>query len=169
MTTIKANKDNYGERRSRASVKYIVIHYTANKGDTAAGNGNYFQRNVTRSSAHFFVDRAGNVVKSVALDHVAWAVGGAKWHNNGGKLYGKASNLNSVSIELCDIVDKDPSEAQTQAVRNTIRYIRKYCPNAKYLIRHYDVNGKPCPKRYINESKWEALYERLAVVGITKG
>ena len=47
-----ANRSNYGGKRSAAGIKYIVIHYTANDGDTAKGNGNYFANNIVRASAH---------------------------------------------------------------------------------------------------------------------
>ena len=34
--TQTAHKSNYGSTRSESSIKYIVIHYTGNNGDTAA-------------------------------------------------------------------------------------------------------------------------------------
>ena len=37
--TIPCNKKNYGDKRMKTD--YIVIHYTANDGDTAVNNGNY--------------------------------------------------------------------------------------------------------------------------------
>ena len=33
-----ANKNNYGAKRSTSNIKYIVIHYTANDGDTDEAN-----------------------------------------------------------------------------------------------------------------------------------
>ena len=33
-----ANPKNYGNKRSLKSIKYIVIHYTANDGDTDEAN-----------------------------------------------------------------------------------------------------------------------------------
>ena len=38
------------------AIKYIVIHYTANKGDTALNNAKYFENVNRNSSAHYFVD-----------------------------------------------------------------------------------------------------------------
>lgn len=174
MISIPADSSNYGLlTRDRSAIRYIVIHNTSNSNDTAEANGRYFQREGINASTHFFIDRKGVVVKSVPLNKTAWSVGGRKWNDcsktGGGRYYGKCTNDNSVSIELCDIVKKDPSDAQIQAVRSTIRYIRKYCPNAKTVIRHFDVNGKHCPVRYMDSRKWGDLYERLAVVGIVKG
>ena len=45
-----ANKNNYGQTRSTSQIKYIVIHYTANDGDTDENNGKYFKNNVVNSS-----------------------------------------------------------------------------------------------------------------------
>ena len=35
-----ASSTNYGSQRSTGDIKYIVIHYTGNDGDTAVNNGN---------------------------------------------------------------------------------------------------------------------------------
>lgn len=159
---IPCNPANYGSRRSHNDVWYIVIHYTAGTKDTAENEGNYFARNKVKASAHFFVDRTGKIVKSVDLSRVAWSVGGKKYPNTkGGKYYGKCTNNNSVSIELCAIADKDPSAKQIQAVRECIQYIQTHCPNAKIIIRHYDVTGKLCPLRMVDENKWKEFKEQL--------
>lgn len=156
---------SYGEKRSRKSVKYIVIHYTGNNGDTAKGNANYFAYANTRAAgAHFFVGQKGSVYKSVPMNRVAWSVGG-RYDTDGGAgfYYLKCTNANSVSIELCDNMTKDPSNAQVKAVKELIKYIQKWCPNAKTIIRHWDVNGKDCPIRMIGtgNDKWRAFLRRV--------
>lgn len=170
MKKIQASKHSYdyNTKRSHDAVKFIVIHYTENDGDTAQGNGNFFAKGNTKSAgAHFFVDRKGNIVKSVDLNRVAWSVGGRKYNNKGGKLYGIANNRNSVSIEMCDCKSNIyPSEAQIEAMVSVIKYIRKHCKNANLLIRHYDVNGKPCPGTMTDETeegheRWLKLKARL--------
>lgn len=165
MKVIKANQSNYGSKRNHDTVKYIIIHYTAGKGDTAENEGRYFQGKNRKASAHFFIGQDGTVVKSVGLDRIAWSVGGRKYSDckktGGGRLYGIANNSNSVSIELCDNLTKDPSEAQIRAVRSTIAYIRKYCQNADTIIRHFDVNGKHCPARMIDSKKWNTFLKML--------
>lgn len=170
MKKIQANRHayDYDTKRSRNAVKFIVIHYTGIDGDTAQAEGNYFAHTNTRSAgAHFFVDRKGNIVKSVNLNRVAWSVGGKKYANKGGKLFGIANNNNSVSIEMCDCRSNIyPSEAQIKAMVSVIKYIRKHCKNANLLIRHYDVNGKPCPGTMTDETeegheRWIKLKARL--------
>lgn len=155
-----AKKISYSQtKRSRKNVKYIVIHYTGNKGDTAKNNAVYFANSNTREAgAHFFVDRKGEIWRSIPMNRTAWAVGGFYTNKDGaGVYYNKCTNANSVSIELCDVADKDPSQAQIDAVEWLIKnYIRKYCPNAKTIIRHWDVNGKTCPARMVgtDNKKW---------------
>ena len=61
-------------------------------------------------------------------------------------------------------VNKFPSEKQKKKVIKLIKYIRKHCPNAKTIIRHYDVNGKQCPLLYVkDEAKWKAFKREIDV------
>lgn len=166
MKFIKAKPISYGGVRPRKDVKYIVIHYTAGDGDTAENCANYFKNVNTRTAgAHFFIGQNGTIIKSIALNKIAWSVGGGKYTDckttGGGKLYGVANNTNSVSIELCDNLNYDPSPAQIKAVKKCIRYIRTYCPNAKTVIRHFDVTGKHCPARMMNDKKWKCFLKLI--------
>ena len=149
-TYIPASGYSYGGKRNRSVVEFIVIHYTAGKGDAARNEANYFRYGNQRyAGAHFFVDQHGDVIQSVRMNRTAWSVGGAIWteeaRRGGASLYNVATNFNSVSIELCDLVNKAPSDAMIRATRKLVEYIQKKCPNAKTIIRHWDVNGKPCP------------------------
>lgn len=134
------------KKRSRKDIKYIVIHYTGNKGDTAENNAKYFSTSNTRQAgAHFFVGGKGVIYKSVNMNRTAWAVGGLYSQKNGaGSYYKQCTNYNSVSIELCDACT-GYTEKQAKKVKKLIKHIQKYCPNAKTIIRHWDVNGKQCP------------------------
>lgn len=40
---VPADPSNYYSGRGGNSIKYIVMHYTANDGDTDEGNAHYFQ------------------------------------------------------------------------------------------------------------------------------
>ena len=163
MIKILANSKNYNSaiKRAYSDVHFIIIHYTAGRGDTAENEGNYFHNNVVRASANYFVGRDGTVVLSVPLSHTAYSVGGAKYpdcrETGGGKMYGIIRNANSVSIELCDNLDKDPSEAQIEAVKELIKHIKRYCKNIKGIYRHFDVNGKHCPARMMDNKRWNAF------------
>ena len=155
-----ANRNNYGNKRSLSSIKYIVIHYTANDGDCDENNGKYFHNNVVKASAHDFVD-SDSVTHSVPYDYEAYSVGGIYTKDkNGGKYYGKCINNNSVSIELCDDL-KNGSIYPTQAtidnaIALTVNLCKKFNINPKTnVIRHYEVNYKNCPQYWLDNNKWK--------------
>ena len=68
-----ANRKNYGDERATSKIKYIVLHYTANDGDTDEANAKYFKNNVVKASAHYFVD-SNSVTQSVPDNYTAWSV-----------------------------------------------------------------------------------------------
>ncbi len=162
---IPAKSVSYGGTRALNSVKYIVIHYTGNDNDTALANCNFFKNSNTRSAGcHWFVDRSGAVYQSIDMKRIAWSVGGFFTQSNGaGSYYKKCTNTNSVSIEMCDVKNQYPSGAQVSAIKKLIAYIQSECPNAKTIIRHWDVNGKSCPARMTgtNNAEWKKFYSQI--------
>lgn len=154
---LHAKSISYGSKRNLKDIRYIVIHYTGNENDTAKGNCNYFATSNTRlAGAHFFVDKKGEVWKSINMNLSAYAVGNIYPRiAGGGTYYKKCTNSNSVSIELCDCT-KSSNWEQMLATRQLVLYIQKKCPNAKTIIRHFDVNNKTCPAPMIgvNNKKW---------------
>lgn len=160
--TLLANIKNYGGKRSLKSIKYIVIHYTANDGDKAINNAKFFRNNVVKASAHYFVDD-DSCVKSVPIHNIAWSVGGKKYSNcaktGGGKFYGICTNANSINIELCGTI-KNGKIYPTQATINnaltlTRKLMKKYNIDKAHVIRHFDVTGKPCPAYRTDDKKWK--------------
>lgn len=167
IESIPAKSVSYGGKRNLSSVKAIVIHYTGNKNDTAVNNAKYFKNTNTRAAgAHYFVDQKGNIVQSINPVYVAYSVGGSKYSDcaktGGGKYYKTFTNANTVSIELCDIVDKEPSSKMIKSVSNLIQAIRKTCPNAQTIVRHFDVNGKHCPASMMDNSKWQKFLQSVS-------
>lgn len=171
----QAKPISYGGTRALSSVRFVVIHNTGNKNDSSAGNASFFSRygdgNTRNAGAHFFIDQDGVIYQTIKLDRIAWAVGDPVQTTSHGaaSLHGKCTNTNSVSIELCDIVSKNPSKAMIKSTKEVIAYIRQHCKNAKTVCRHYDVSGKDCPERMTNETdtkkkRWlnflEAIGER---------
>lgn len=153
-----ANKANYGARRDASKIKYIGIHGTGNDGDHDESNGTYFQKNIVKASANYFVDD-DSITQSVPDNYIAYAVGGKKYNNAGGRLYGTVNNANSISIELCDTVKNGVVYPTQKTIENALDLVRKLM--AKYdiplhrVIRHYDVNGKPCPSYWVDDTKWQ--------------
>lgn len=166
--TQTAHKSNYGSTRSESSIKYIVIHYTGNNGDTAANNCTYFQGANRHASAHYFVDGGTYVYNSVPVKSVAWSVGGFYSRSNGaGAYYQKCTNANSISIEMCNCVRSVPDKVFDQTVELTKYLMEKYDIPASRVIRHWDVNGKSCPGRWTgkNNSGWEKFKKTITEEG----
>ena len=159
--TRQAKKNSYGGTRNLSAIKYIVIHNTGNTGDTAKNNADYFATGNTRSAgAHIFIDQNGLSALSIPLKYVAYSVGDSS--NGHGTYWGKCTNTNSVSIELCDIATKDAGEKMIATCKNMVAWIKSQCPNIVGIIRHYDVTTKSCPARYINATKWANLKSAIS-------
>lgn len=162
IKTIPCNIYNYDtKKRKIRSIEAIALHYTANNGDTAENNGKYFKNNIVGASANFFIDREGNVVRSVYIKNTAWAV-----ESKGMKLKGKWCNANTISIELCDFnKNKYLSVAQIDSLKKLIKRIQRYVylhgGKKLELIRHYDVCGKACPINLVDQEKWEKFKKEV--------
>ena len=163
MVPIKVNlaaKANYGAVRNIDKIKYIVVHYTGNDGDTDENNGKYFHNNVVKASAHYFVD-SDSITQSVPDNYVAWSVGGKKL-NNGGKLHGIVTNTNSISVELCDDDKNGTIYPSGKTILNAVELVKslmyKYNIPADNVVRHYDVTGKACPAYWCGDSTKDALW-----------
>lgn len=142
-------------------LKYIAIHFTAGstsrKGAAMATRRVFLQR---RASADFVVDDADIVLINPNIrNYYCWAVGDKKnAYSGGGRLYGVATNGNTISIEICSNLRKGASEAVpnhpgwyfTDAAldnaRRLVRYLmRVYGIPKENVVRHYDISGKVCP------------------------
>lgn len=162
LKEILSNKANYGGTRNTKDIKYIVIHFTANDGDKDESNGNYFKNNVVKASAHYFVDD-DSITKSVPDNYVAYAVGGKKYANTkGAKLYGEATNSNTLSIELCDTVKNGVIYPTQATIDNALAFtkakMKEYNIPKDRVIRHFDVTGKLCPAYWVDETKWKTEF-----------
>lgn len=158
-----AHRSNYGLIRSLDTIKFIIIHYTANDGDKSFNNANYFQTHTNlKASAHYFADDT-TIYQSVPDNYIAYSVGGSKWNDcsktGGGRLYRVANNTNSINIELCDTNkngEYDVTQATiTLALELTRSLMKKYNISSENVIRHFDVNGKHCPAYWMDNTKWE--------------
>lgn len=159
---IPCRRENHGGLRS-SKKKYIVVHFTANDGDSARGNGEYFAREITGASAHLFVDE-NEVVCSVDLDYVAYHCGAEAY------IHPKCRNSNSIGIELCSRKDKDgmyyfTEETMDRAIELIRGLMKKYDIPIKNVIRHYDVTGKICPAPFVGagQADWEKFKEVIAM------
>ena len=161
MVFKSAHSSNFKKGRTD-SIKYIVIHYTANNGDTAKDNLSYFANNQNLSaSAHYFVDE-NEVCQSVKDTDTAYHCGAKTYKHK------YCRNSNSIGVELCSRKDssgkyyfKDKTIAN--AVGITKELMQKYNVSVENVVRHYDVTGKICPAPMVNDEKlWKEFLSMLS-------
>ena len=161
-----AHRGNYGGSRSLSNIRWIVIHYTGNDGDSSDSNGRYFGNNDVDSSAHYFVD-SDSITRSVPDNYVAWHCGGKKYPNTtGGKFYGQC-------IEICDDVKNGKIYPSAKTIENVLELTRHlaqtYNVPYSHIIRHWDVTSKKCPAYWVDDAKWKKeFWNRLGEDDMTK-
>jgi len=183
---VNNNKNNYTvASRGKDAIDYIVIHYTANPGSTAAANASYYQSGDTNGvSAHYFVDEKG-IWRGVREKDIAGHCG--KWANS--TYLTDCRNANSIGIELC-CKSMSGMKASQLTGRETDLYIEpqtidyavelvkdimsRYGIKVDHVIRHYDVHSgrKLCPRPFVGDdinqyykisgnAKWKDFLKRL--------
>ena len=163
-TSIQSSSANYYTYSSRL-VKFIVIHYTGNKKDTAKNNATFFHNGARKSSANYFMDEA-ECYQSVALNNAAWAVGGTSVYK-----HADCRNKNSISIEMCCSGNSIVSE---KTINNTAYLCAELCKYIGitadtvdiFVLRHYDVWDKQCPAQWATENSagWMTFKEKVKAI-----
>lgn len=150
----KISNYNFSSRNGN-SIKYIVLHYTGNKGDTAKNNVDYFYNGDRSASAHYFVDDI-SIWQSVEEYNAAWSVGDGKG------AYG-ITNQNSISIEMCCNTSGVISETTENNALELVKYLqKKYNLSNNNVVRHYDASHKICPNWSANNwSRWTNFKNKL--------
>ena len=140
-------------------IKYIVVHFTANNGDTAYGNTNYF-KSYRGASAHYFIDENG-IYQSIEDKNIAWHCGAKKYKHS------TCRNSNSLGVELCSRKDsKGNFYFMDKTVDNAVELVKmlmtKYNVPIANILRHYDITGKNCPEPFVRDIKaWQNFKDRL--------
>lgn len=161
MNIIKKTGTHCTTAARNRKIEYIAIHYTAgvtSKKGAAINTAAWFLNSQAGGSADFIVDDVEFVQYNPdPKNRYCWAVGGNVSGTKGGKLRGKVTNYNSISIEICSsnntakmTAPNDSHYSFTPAVlKNAIeltKYLMKeYGIDADHVVRHYDVSGKLCP------------------------
>lgn len=138
-------------------VNNIFVHYTANKGTSAAQNRSYFanlaESGERSASAHFIIGYEGEILQCIPLKEEAYAV--------------KGRNGDSVSIECCYLSEDGAFTPSTYSslVELLAWLCREYGLSEQDILRHYDEGGKKCPLYYVDhEDEWEQLLKDVAEV-----
>jgi hypothetical protein len=133
----------------------IVIHNIGNPGTTAVQNRNYFENLATtqerHASSNFIICLDGSIIQCIPVDEIAYA--------------SNHRNDDTLSIEIChpDETGKFTDESYAAAVRLTAWLCLRFGLTADDVIRHYDVQGKECPRYFVeNEDAWEVFKQDVA-------
>ena len=159
MNFKQANGENFAQGRTQP-IQFLVIHYTANNGDTVQNNLDYFAGNAVGASAHYFVDENG-YGQSVKDQDTAWHCGANQYKHP------DCRNANSIGIELCSKKDSRGNYYfMDQTVYNAAALARQlmqtYGIDRSHVLRHYDVTGKRCPAPMVdNPTLWENFLNLL--------
>ena len=155
----QANRGNYKKGRA-GTVRYIVIHYTANNGDTAFGNASYFAQNAVSASAHYFVDE-NEAWQSVKDGDTAFHCGAKHYRHP------ECRNGNAIGVELCSRKSGGgkyyfKAETEDRAAELVKSLMKKYGIDTNHVLRHYDVTGKNCPAPFVEDiTKWQNFKNNL--------
>ena len=172
------------------SIEYIALHYTAgttSKAGTALGTAKWFASGGNPSnpaSSDFIVDDRDVVQYNNDIENrYAWCVGGAKYSPTtslGASLYGKATNKNTINIEICSnkvnkksLLASDTdwyfTDAELDNTRELVKYLmKKYNIPIERVIMHHTVTGKLCPAMWThNETELKGYYDFLKSIDNT--
>lgn len=158
------NKGNYTQL-SQFSPSYVVMHYTGNKADSAINNATYYSRESgIGASAHLFVD-SKEIYLSVPLNCKAWHVG------NNTYVHPACRNSNAVGIEMCTSGDYKIAD---KTIDNAAYLCAELCKLIgitadkvdTYVLRHYDVTHKLCPRQMSgeNNAEWKAFKDKVRAI-----
>ena len=161
----QAHASNFKGGRT-TSIQWIVLHFTANDGDTAKNNADYFARQAGLStSAHYFVDE-NEVWQSVKDTDTAWHCGASRYYNG-------CRNANSIGVEMCSDVINGRfiiNDATAERATELVKYLMgRYNVLLSRVCRHYDVTHKECPEPWVrNPQLWENFKKRLEEPDMTE-
>ena len=162
----QCNASNYSKGRT-SSILWIVLHYTANNGDTAKNNADYFARQSgLQASAHYFVDK-NEIWQSVKDEDTAWHCGTT------GTYFNACRNANSIGIEMVSRIGSDGKyyieDGVVEKARELVKYLMgRYNIPTSRICRHYDVTHKSCPEPWVrNSSLFTNFIKSLEVKDLT--
>ena len=137
--------------KTRTSIKYLVIHFTAgssSKPGRAKSAKHTFE--TSQASADFCVDDRDIIqFNPDPYKYYCWSVGNSKTD---------ITNSNSISIEICSNIKTGRSvkyantdgwyftKETLENVKKLAKYLmKKYNIPKNRVVRHFDVNSKNCP------------------------
>ena len=115
-------------KRSKKSIKLIVIHYTGMQSQRESINRLCSPK--SKVSSHFVIGKNGKVYQLVEENKIAWHAGKSSW--------GKFTNLNKNSIGI-ELVNKGHHFGYQNFTKKQIKSLIKICQK---LIKKYKIKKK---------------------------
>ena len=115
-------------KRSKKSIKFIVLHYTGMQSERAC-----IKRLIDRKSkvsTHYLINRSGSITRMVDDQNTAWHAGKSKWKN--------FINLNKQSIGI-ELVNKGHQFGYENFSKKQISKLILLCTD---LIKKYKIKKK---------------------------
>ena len=135
-------------------VNGVVVHYVGNPATTAKQNRSFFanlaKTHETYASSHFLIDMDGTILQCVPLNEISYC--------------SNYRNADTIAIECChpDDTGKFTRETTEALIRLLNWLIETYGLERENILRHHDVNGKDCPKYFVqNPREWDVFLDQL--------
>lgn len=144
------------------TIKYLVYHFTAGTSSApgrAINMKNSWEK-TKRASADFGIDDRDICQFNPDIkNYSCWHCGDKlNPYGGGGKYHNKATNRNSIGVEICSNLKKGTDVSKPnhsgwfyteESLNNAVKLgkilMKKYNIPIENVIRHYDVSGKLCP------------------------
>ena len=140
-------------KRGKNRIKFIIIHYTGMKKESAAIKR--LQDPKSKVSSHYLIKRNGEIINLVPDLFEAWHAGVSSWKHF------KSLNKNSIGIEITNPGHqhgyKKFSKKQIFSLQKLLNIlVKKYKIKKKYILGHSDIS--PGRKKDPGEKfPWEML------------
>ena len=156
---------NYNLRKKNASIKYIIIHYTAMRTDKEALDHLCIKQ--SKVSSHFFINKFGKVYYLVDLRFRAWHAGKSFWKGE------TDINSKSIGIEISNSghhldFEKFKNKQIFSLIQLLLYLKNKYKVEANSILGHSDIApyrkidpGEKFPWRSLNEKKIVKLPRKI--------
>lgn len=139
-----------GNKRTGKSrtIKYIVIHNTANSESTAQNEVDYLSNpnNTSSTAFHIAVDDK-EMIEAIPPTEIAYHAGDG---NGEGNRYG-------IGIEICE--SGDVKRAESHAAKLVAYLMKTYGIPLSHVKTHQDFSGKVCPRLMLDH--WETFLKEV--------
>ena len=132
----------------KRSIKYIVIHNTANEESTARNERDYLTNpNNTSSTSFNIVVDDKEIIEAIPANEMAFHAGD------------REGNQKGIGIELCESGDFEKTKANAAKL---VAYLMKtYDISLSEVRTHHDFSGKDCPRKMLGN--WEDFLESVKI------